>query len=111
MNSRVKDIAKIKLPMNYVLLEVTIKKSEILTPDGKIPEGYIEYCEIVNKHQSVTSYDIGDIVVDAGDITVNNFKGKNYAIVRSDTIRIAVSRDNFDFSNDKKSNNNMIISC
>jgi hypothetical protein len=96
---RIKDITKIKLPDDALLMEV-VKKDKGIILIGKENEIDYDYLVIIGKGKIVDDYNIGDIVLRTVLSSVEGLeiKGKAYAICRRHAVKIAVDPYNFDKS-------------
>lgn len=95
---RVKNISKIKVSSGYVLLQVHIKESLILTPDNKNVAGpQVDYAEVMVIGSNVEDLQVGDIVLDFKSTEGFKWGTGQFALVPRMNIKFAVERDNFTF--------------
>lgn len=97
---RVKDVTKLILRKDEVLLEVKPKSSLILSPEQNENELYFDYLKIIAKGVDVEDYELGDLVLNiiSSPQFTNMFinKGKTYVKMPRHAIVYAVKPDNID---------------
>lgn len=97
---RIKDLSKIIIQDEMVLMKIVEKQSKIILSESADSADSIDYCTVVKKGDAVKKYDIGDIV-----LRFNTPKGavgyvyrnEKYVLVAQFNITLAVKPDNIDF--------------
>jgi len=104
--NRIKDLSKLKLKKNDVLLEGFKKESLIIKPGE---ESTFDYSRILQVGEDVDEFKVGDYVI-AISLKVNAFKvGNRYiSIVGKHGIDFAISPENFDLVKDEKNCNKIV---
>jgi hypothetical protein len=96
--NRIKDVSKIKLALGYVLVKIYMKQSLIMTPDLKDKGGpQVDYAEVVAVAKDQVDINVGDIVLDFRTTEGFKWQDDDYALVPRQGIKVATSRDNFDY--------------
>ena len=107
---RIKRIEELVLQENYLLLELVVKKSLIIKPNGKTDDPELDFAKVIAKHPNVTDIEVGDIVVKAGHMigfeVGEDDEQKDYAIIPRVSCLVTVKPDNFDPDLGKKGSNN-----
>jgi hypothetical protein len=100
---RIKDVKKVRLQDDEVLLQVFIKKTSIITLENDKGTEF-NYCKVLAKGSKVEHIDVGDIVLDVVNGTYKDLKVKEtvYLIIRAVGIKVAVPKDNFVIMNETK---------
>ena len=95
---RVKDLNKLIIQDDMVLIKIKEKNSLVISSSNNGPE--IEYSTIVLKGSKFTRGDIGDVVILMSNMTLEVYqhKGEQYALIPEFTIKMCVTPDNFDES-------------
>jgi hypothetical protein len=97
---RVKDLSKIKMANGYVLIEVIMKKSSILSPDPKSTlKPMADYAIVAALSPDITDLNVGDIVLDFRSTEGFTFNKKNFAMIPRMNVKIAVTPENFENTN------------
>jgi hypothetical protein len=99
---RIKEVKDIKLPVNYVLLEV-VKEEKAFTielPEGAEAEDDDKmHMKVAVKGSKCNRLDVGDLVFKLGHIpSPVIIKDKAYVMTFEDNCFLAVSPDNMDFT-------------
>jgi len=94
---RIKDLSKIIIQDEMVLMKIVEKNSKIILSDEADSADRIDYCTVVKKGDAVKKYDVGDIV-----LRFSTPKGAvgyvyKYVLVAQFNITLAVKPDNMDF--------------
>ena len=98
---RIKEVSEVKLPVNYVLLEVVKEEKEfkIELPDGVEEEEDAMHMTVAVKGSKCNRLDVGDLVFKLGHIpSPVIIKDKAYLMTFEDNCFLATSPDNMDFT-------------
>lgn len=101
---RVKEINKIGISEGYVLLQLHMKKSLIITPETPQESGgpQLDYAEVLKVGPNVGDINIGDIVLAFGNANTFDWYTNKYAIVPRMMIKFFITPDNFTNGKRKK---------
>lgn len=96
---RVKDVSKIKVRSDMLLVEIFEKpKSLILTPDTVNEKGVSwDYSIVIAKGSKIEDVEIGDVILSyTGGAHVFEVRDKSYSQLMRHLCDVIVSADNFD---------------
>lgn len=91
---RVKDITKLKLGSDKLILKIVEKKSAILMPEGHKGDA-TSYATVIHVGTDVSDLKVGDIALVFESNSVFTWKEEKYAIVSRYQIAVAIEADNF----------------
>lgn len=95
--SKIKDLSKITIKPNYIVLKlVSVSKSGLILP-GQNTNTTLHKAVVVNIGTNVTSINLGDIVVDMSYSNVDFLKNGEDTYILTDVynVLISVSPDNY----------------
>jgi hypothetical protein len=94
---RIKDLSKVKLEKDHLLIEVVKESKTLIIKPGE-EDVEFDYLKVVTVGSNVENYKVGDYVLDAalGNVAAFKHKGKTYIYLLKHAIKLAVEPDNYE---------------
>ena len=105
MMERVKDVTKIRMYQGSVMIRIELKNQKIIAPDASSVTNVTDHAEVVALSPDVKDLEVGDIILDFRTSEAFDWHGEKYAIIPRMNIKIAVPKEEFDRTIEKKKSN------